>query len=63
MDRPLLRTLAPCRRLLLKVHALHAGILPPELGAAIEDLPVPAFRQRVLTAYLANVPDEETPLS
>ena len=60
IDRPLLRTLARCRRLFLEVHALPAGTLPPELDDAIEDLLMPGFRERVLTAYLASMPDDGT---
>ncbi len=60
MERPLLRTLARCRRLLLEVHALPAGTLPPELDHAIEDLLMPGFRDRVFTVYLANMPDDGT---
>jgi hypothetical protein len=60
MDRPLLRTLARCRRLLLEVHALPAGTVPPELDDAIEDLLMPGFRERVFAAYLAKMPDDGT---
>ncbi len=63
MDRPLLRTLVRCRRLLLEVHALPEGTLPPELDAAIEDLLMPGYRERVLAGYLASLPDDGSPPS
>jgi hypothetical protein len=60
MDRPLLRTLARCRRLLLEAYALPAGTLPSELDDAIEDLLMPGFRERILAAYLADMPHDGT---
>ena len=50
----------PLPAILLEVYALPAGTLPPELDHAIEDLLMPGFRERVFTAYLANMPDEGT---
>jgi hypothetical protein len=59
MDRKLLRTLARCRRLLFAIYALPEGTLPPELDDAIEDLLMPGYRERLMAAYLASLPDGE----
>ncbi len=59
MDRmTALRTLVRCRRLLLEVHVLPPGTLPPELDDAIEDLLMPGYRERLMAAYLASLPTE-----
>jgi len=59
MERDALRALVRLRRLLLEVHALPPGTLPPELEDAIEDVVAPGFRERVLARLLACLPVSE----
>jgi hypothetical protein len=59
MDRPLLRQLARCRRLLLSIYSLPEGTLSPGLDDAIEDLLMPGYRERLMAAHLASLPTGE----
>ena len=61
MDRKLLRTLARCRRVLREIYALPEGTLPPELDDEVEDLLMPGYRERLVTAFLARLPPEGEP--
>jgi hypothetical protein len=40
------------------VYAFPAGTLPSELDGSLEDLLMPDFRQRILAAYLADMPND-----
>ena len=47
------------RRVLCAIYSLPEGTLPPELDDAIEDLLMPGYRERVMSAYLASLPTGE----
>jgi hypothetical protein len=56
MERKLLHALARYRRVLLEIHGLPPGTLPPHLDEAVEDLVAPGFRDRLAAVLLASLP-------